>query len=165
MFCKYCGKEIENNSNYCRHCGKPTNERNDFVESIRIRIDRLDTTSFKEEEKHLCFIVFSKDQLSITIVEDIKHIDLYDCFAIIALLRCDCRNGFGFHYNHFFNLGFFDKDLQPISKLMIGAYSVEDVNAANNTPRWGYIKAKRREDYYYFHIYRDTKLIKWQDEW
>lgn len=22
MYCKYCGKEIKNNSNYCEHCGK-----------------------------------------------------------------------------------------------------------------------------------------------
>ena len=23
MYCKYCGKEIEDNSSFCNHCGKP----------------------------------------------------------------------------------------------------------------------------------------------
>ena len=28
MYCKHCGKEIDDNSSFCKHCGKPQNGNN-----------------------------------------------------------------------------------------------------------------------------------------
>ena len=168
MFCRFCGKEIENDSLFCRHCGQSLGDEGNFAKflrSIKARIENSDTSRFSSQQQHLCFVVISKDQLSISIVEeDVNKIDLFDCSAIIALLRYDCRNGFGYHYNYFFNLGFFDEKLNPISKLVIKGLTIEKVDAANNTPAWGYIRAKDRYDnFIYFNIFKDTKLIKWDD--
>ncbi len=166
MFCNYCGRVIENDSQYCRHCGQSINGINfvGFNNSIRIRVERCEPNFYKEnnDRMHLSYIVISKDKLSISIIEDdVSKIDFYDCFAIIALVRCDCYNDFGYHYNSFHNLGFYNDKLEPISKLMIGRYSVEEVKGVNNTPAWGYIRAKYCDENYYFTIYRNTKLIEW----
>lgn len=169
MFCRFCGKEIENDSLFCRHCGQSLGDAGNFanfLRSINTRIANSDTSAFSGEQQHLCFVVISKDQLSISIVEeDVNKIDLYDCSAIIALLRYDCRNGFGFHYNHFFNLGFYDEKLNPISKLVIKGLTIQKVDAVNNTNAWGYIRAvDRYENVKYFNLFKNTKLIKWDDE-
>lgn len=171
MFCKFCGRKIENDSQFCRYCGQSMNGRNfvEFNNSIRVRIERIEPNfhTNKEENTHLCYIVVSKDQQSISIVEDdVNKIDFYDCHAIIALLRYDRRNGFGFHYNHFEHLGFYNAELDPLSKLKIGKYSVKEVGAVCNKPAWGYIKG---EDIYDNRVYvsilsknRPT-MVEWDD--
>ena len=166
MFCRFCGKEIENDSLFCRHCGQSLGEEGNFarfLRSIEKRVAIQNTSFLGDKQGHLCFVVISKDQLSISIVnDDANNIDLYDCYAIIALLRFDCYNDFGFHYNYFFNLGFYDEKLEPLSKLVVKGYSIEKVDAYNNTPAWGYIKARSRYDESVtFNIFRNTKLIKW----
>ena len=88
MFCKYCGREIENDSQFCRFCGQSMTGNNftEFNNSIRIRVERLEPNFYKENQDkvHLCFIVISKDQKSVSIVEDdINKVDFYDCYAII----------------------------------------------------------------------------------
>lgn len=170
MFCKFCGREIENDSQFCRYCGQSMNGRNfvEFNNSIRVRIERIEPNFYinREENTHLCYIVISKDQQSISIIEDdVNRIDFYDCYAIIAVLRYDCRNGFGYHYNRFEKLGFYNAELEPLSKLKIGRYFVEEVSAVNNTPAWGYIRSKDIYDNRaYFNIFKnDPKIIKWDD--
>lgn len=174
MFCRFCGKEIENDSLFCRHCGQSLGEEGNFarfLRSIEKRVATQNTSSFGDKQQHLCYIVISKDQLSISIVDDdANSIDFYDCYAIIALLRYDCYNGFGFHYNYFFNLGFFDEKLNPISKLVVDGYTINKVDSVNNTFAWGYIEAKDRYDKTrYLNVFKgtryreDTKLIKWEN--
>ena len=167
MFCKYCGREIENDSQFCRFCGQSMTGNNftEFNNSIRIRVERHEPNFYKENQDkvHLCFIVISKDQKSVSIVEDdINKVDFYDCYAIIALLRYDCRNGYGFHYNRFENLGFYTDKLEPISRLKIGNHSVINVDRDPYYPGWGYIKGKDFYDNYeYSYLGKDKTLIDW----
>ncbi len=169
MFCRYCGREIENDSQFCRFCGQSMNGRNftNFNNSIRIRVERLEPYFYKDnnEKVHLCFIVISKDQLSVSIVEDdINKVDFYDCYAIIALLRYDCSNGFGYHYNRFEKLGLYTDKLEPISELTIGKYSVIKVGRDPYYPGWGYIEGRDKYNtiqYSYFD--KGTSLINWGD--
>lgn len=144
MYCQNCGKEIENDCNFCKHCGQSVNgpiknnKMQTLIEIVNHRISLLDTSEWSEDEKHLHFIVVSKNKQSIYhIKNELREIDLYDCFAIIALLRCDCRNGFGYHYNSFYNLGFWDCNLDPIPKIDINGKSITRVYGTSNTPAWG----------------------------
>ena len=174
MFCRFCGKEIENDSLFCRHCGQSlgyAGNFTNFLRSIEKRVATQDTGFLKDKQGHLCLIVISKDQLSISIVEeDVNKIDLYDCFAIIALLRYDTyskyydgSNTYSFHYNHFFNLGFYDENLNPISKLVVNGYSIEKVDSGINSHFWGCIKGRNKYgECVVFHIGNNTKLIKWE---
>lgn len=166
MFCKFCGKEVENDSLFCRHCGESLGDEGNianFLKSIKRRVAIQDTSFLKDKQGHLCFVVISKDQLSISIVnDDVNNIDMYDCSAIIALLRYDCHNSYGYHYNHFFNLGYFDDKLNPISKVEVKGYSIQKVDAELYSPAWGYIQAKNRYDETVnFTIFKNTKLINW----
>ena len=167
MFCKFCGKEIENDSCFCRHCGASLEDTKilKFNDSLKKRINQLDTGKWKEEEKHLNFLVVSKDKQSISIVDNADNIDFYDCHAIISVLRCDCRNGYGYHFNHFFDLGFFDSNLEPMSQLTIGGYAVKYVAGQDYDPRWGFLCGKDRYDniaYIFLYPKRKT-LIEWDD--
>lgn len=170
MFCRFCGREIENDSQFCRHCGQSLSGRNlvEFNNSIRTRVERIEPNFYKEknEKVHLCFIVVSKDQLSVSIAnDDANNIDLYDCYAIIALLRYDRYNGYGFHYNEFKKLGFYNDKLEPISELKIGQYSIIKVDRDPYYPGWGYISGKDRNGngkLCYFG--KETTLVEW-GEW
>ena len=163
MFCCNCGKEIAADSFYCNYCGKRIRlDKQGFANSLQIRKSGLSLDKIEDDKKHISFIVISRDQQSISIVEeDIDLIDLYDCFAIIALLRCDKWNDFGYHYNDFYTLGYYNDQLEPMSILKLGRLTIKYVSCPDNAPCWGYIVAEDiRGEKYTFHIgSRDKKNL------
>lgn len=46
MYCKHCGKEIDDTSTFCQHCGKKIEE-----EPINIKVQENYTTAIEKEDK------------------------------------------------------------------------------------------------------------------
>lgn len=44
MYCKFCGKEIEENANYCPHCGKNLKHNDSFSAEIHISNEQKSRT-------------------------------------------------------------------------------------------------------------------------
>lgn len=92
-------------------------------------------------EGHITYIVISKDQLSVWHYDtNAELIDFNNFSYIIALLRYDCKNGLGFHYNHFVKLGMYDYQLEPISQIPIRKHKIIEVVALRNKAEWGYFR-------------------------
>ena len=60
-------------------------------------------------------------------------------------------------------MGFYDENLNPISKLVVNGYSIEKVDGGTDSHLWGCIKARNKYgEGVCFNIGKDTKLIKWK---
>ena len=71
MYCKYCGKQIDDNSQYCKFCGKKLVETHNYVidfsnlnliESIKTKSNKLYSKCFARCKKKgiffQCFLIF-----------------------------------------------------------------------------------------------------------
>ena len=69
MFCKYCGKEIDEDSKFCKHCGKRFEEeiKEEFDEEIKEEIEEI-------EEKGGCLILLLIPIIIIAVVGSLLFI-------------------------------------------------------------------------------------------
>lgn len=96
MYCKYCGKEIDDNSNFCRFCGKETVET-----KKEVTVTEEDCNLKKSEVIPilgvLCIIGILVYLFALTISSEILHnfgltrdkqlnTDISSCIGIIAVI-------------------------------------------------------------------------------
>ena len=69
MFCKYCGKQIDDDSSFCIHCGKNLTDSNQKQENKRPDLSRKEASEEKEDSSLWgCWLLFLPLFLTLLIV-------------------------------------------------------------------------------------------------
>jgi len=73
MYCKHCGREIDDNSSFCKFCGKPQNSITEPItetESILESETSIDTESVVEKESVTSICEYVEEESEIATIDD-----------------------------------------------------------------------------------------------
>ena len=88
MYCKYCGKQIDDDSVYCRYCGKKVGENTEVAETKPTTEEELDYEVIDEETESSVFHIRFKDGNCLYF----NYIDIDDETVSVVAPYCDEYN-------------------------------------------------------------------------
>lgn len=88
MYCKYCGKQIDDDSVYCRYCGKKVVENKETAETKPAADEELDYEVIDEETESSVFHIRFKDGNCLYF----NYIDIDDETVAVVAPYCDEYN-------------------------------------------------------------------------